>query len=98
LVAKESVFQGELIRELKSMFPGCLVLKNDSGYIQGIPDLLILFNGQWAALECKRGSGSTRRPNQAYYIDKMDEMSFARFIHPDNKEDVLSGLQQAFLP
>lgn len=92
----ESVFQANLIGELKRRFPGCMVIKNDPNYIQGIPDLLVLYHDKWAALECKRNSKSTHRPNQDYYIGVMDDMSFAAFIYPENKEEVLHGLQQAF--
>lgn len=92
----ESAFQSKLIKELKKIFPGCIVLKNDSGYLQGIPDLLILYNNKWASLECKQNSKSKKRPNQEYYVDKMNEMSFSRFICPENKEEVLHELQQAF--
>lgn len=53
----ESQFQAKLIKELKKLFPGCIVMKSDSGYLQGIPDLLILFNDKWAALECKQYAG-----------------------------------------
>lgn len=92
----ENRFQSDLIRELKEVFPGCIVLKNDPCYIQGVPDLLILYGDKWAALECKKSKSARRQPNQEYYIDKMDAMSFARFIYPENKEEVLDGLQQAF--
>lgn len=92
----ESGFQANLIGELKRRFPGCMVIKNDPNYIQGIPDLLVLYHDKWAALECKRNSKSTHRPNQDYYIGVMDDMSFAAFIYPENKEEVLHGLQQAF--
>lgn len=92
----EREFQSALIKEIKKIFPGCLVLKNDPDYIQGIPDLLILFENKWAALEVKKNSKSSHRPNQDFYISKMDEMSFARFISPENKEEVLNELQQAF--
>lgn len=93
---KESKFQRELIWEIKQRFPGCIVLKNDANYIQGIPDLLILFNDKWAALECKRSSSAHRQPNQEHYISKLSEMSFAAFIYPENKEEVLDDLQQTF--
>ena len=53
-MAKESAFQKGLINDLKKRFPGCMVLKNDPNYIQGIPDLLVLYEGRWAALECKK--------------------------------------------
>jgi hypothetical protein len=93
---KESDFQAKLIKEIKQRFPGCIVLKNDSSYIQGIPDLLILYEENWAALECKRSSSAHRRPNQKYYIEKMDAMSFASFIFPEIKEDVLDDMEHTF--
>lgn len=92
----ESKFQAKLIKELKMIFPGCIVLKNDPDYLQGFPDLTILWNDKWAVLECKRSEDSPHRPNQDYYIDICDEMSYARFIYPENKEEVLDELQQAF--
>lgn len=92
----ESQFQAKLIKELKKLFPGCIVMKSDSGYLQGIPDLLILFNDKWAALECKQHACAKKQPNQEYYVGKMDEMSFSRFICPENKEEVLHDLQQSF--
>lgn len=95
-MAKESMFQANLIRDLKSIFPGCMVLKNDPNYIQGVPDLLVLYNDRWAALECKRSANASHRPNQEYYISKMDEMSFAAFVYPENREDILDELQRAF--
>lgn len=94
----ERDFQSGLIKELKKMFRGCLVMKLDSSYIQGIPDLLILWRDKWATLECKRAFNSKKRPNQEYYVKLMDEMSFSRFINPENKEEVLHELQQAFKP
>lgn len=92
----ESGFQDKLIKELKTMFPGCIVMKNDSSYIQGIPDLLILYCDKWASLECKRNANAAKQPNQEYYVGLMNEMSFSKFIYPENKEEVLHELQQAF--
>lgn len=92
----ERDFQGNLIKDLKKMFPGCIVMKNDSSYIQGIPDLLILHNDKWASLECKKTANANRQPNQEYYVGIMNEMSFSRFIYPENKEEVLSELRKAF--
>lgn len=92
----ENRFQAMLIKELKVRFKGCIVTKLDSAYIQGIPDLLILYKNKWATLECKKDSKSTHRPNQGYYIDTMNNMSFSKFIYPENKEDVLNELQRSF--
>lgn len=93
---RENKFQSELIKELKSRFPDCIVIKNDPNYIQGIPDLLILWNDKWAALECKKDSKATHRPNQNYYVEKMNNMSFSAFIYPENREVILNDLEQAF--
>ena len=94
----ERDFQSSLIKELKKIFPGCMVMKLDSGYIQGIPDLLVLHNDKWATLECKKYKGAKKQPNQEYYVGRMNEMSFSRFICPENKEEVLCELQQTFEP
>ena len=92
----ENKFQAKLIKELKETFPGCIVMKNDSSYIQGIPDLLILWKDKWAVLECKKNKSAKKQSNQEYYVDKMNAMSFSKFIYPENKEEVLHELQQAF--
>lgn len=92
----ESKFQADLIREIKEIFPGAIVLKNDPGYRQGFPDLLILYNDRWAVLECKRTATSRIQPNQEYYVNMTNNMSFGAFIYPENKEEVLHGLQCAF--
>lgn len=90
----ERDFQRELIADLKRMFKGCIILKNDPTYIQGIPDLIILYGTRWASLEVKKSRTASHRPNQEYYVELMDEMSFSRFIYPENKEEVLYELQE----
>ena len=92
----ENKFQSQLIKELKKIFPGCIVMKNDSSYIQGIPDLLILYKNKWASLEVKKSANASKRPNQQYYVDMMNKMSFARFISPENKKEVLDELRKTF--
>ena len=94
---KESEFQKRLIKDIKTMFKDCIVLKNDPGYIQGVPDLIILNKQKWAALECKRNKTSKKQPNQEHYVKTMDGMSFSRFVCPENKEEVLNELQQTFI-
>lgn len=93
----ERDFQSKLIKELKVLFKGCVIIKNDPNYIQGIPDLLILYNDRWAALEVKKSRTAHHQPNQEYYVEMMNRMSFAAFIYPENKEDVLYELQQTLL-
>ena len=94
--SQERQFQSALIRELKKRFTGCIVTKLDSSHIQGIPDLLILWGKHWATLECKKHAKAKHQPNQDYYVGLMNDMSFSRFIYPENKEEVLHELEQAF--
>jgi len=95
----ERTYQAKLIKKLDRLFPGCVVLKNDSGYQQGIPDLVIFFGNQYAMLEVKprrpRGP-EDYEPNQEYFIALFDRMSFGACIYPENERDVLHELQQAF--
>lgn len=92
----EAAYQGRLIRKLKRIFPGCVILKNDPQYQQGMLDLTLLWGHLWAGLEVKRSLSSPERPNQRYFVEQLDEMSFAAFICPENEEEVLSALQEAF--
>ena len=93
---RESKFQSSLKKELKEMFPGCIITKMPSEDIQGIPDLLVLYGNKWASLENKKSAKAKRQPNQEYYVDLMNKMSFSRFIYPENKKEVLNDLKQFF--
>lgn len=93
---RENRFQAKLIKELESRFPGCIVMKNDANYIQGIPDLTVLYKNKWATLECKKAPNATHRFNQDDYVEIMNNMSYSAFIYPENKEEVLNDLQTIF--
>lgn len=94
-MVKESTFQASLIKELKNRFPGSIVLKNDPTYIQGIPDLIVLYKDKWATLECKKDKHASKQPNQEYYVNAMNSMSYSAFIFPENKEEVLDEMERA---
>ena len=94
----EKTFQHEVIKELKEKFPGCVVLKNDPTYIQGFPDITILYKRRWAALETKRSENESHRPNQDYYVEKLGKMSYSSFIFPENKAEVFNELEQTLKP
>jgi 3-hydroxymyristoyl/3-hydroxydecanoyl-(acyl carrier protein) dehydratase len=94
----EAAYQAKLIKKLKRLFPGCVILKNDAQYLQGILDLTLLFRNMWAMLEVKASATARERPNQGYYVEQLDNMSFAAFIYPENEEEVLIALQEAFAP
>lgn len=100
---RENDFQSGLIKEIEKRFEGSIVTKLDSGHIQGIPDLLVLYKNKWACLECKKSEEEYRKcvrtnnpPNQKYYVDLMNKMSYSSYIYPENKEDVLNDLQRTF--
>lgn len=92
----ERKYQAELIKRLRIRFPDCVILKNDSSYMQGVPDLILLWQDRWAMLEVKASKDSDEQPNQRWYVEKLGEMSFAAFIYPGNEEEVLDEIQRQF--
>jgi hypothetical protein len=93
---RESKYQYDLIKKIYDCLPGCLIIKNDPSKIQGIPDLLVLYEDRWAMLEVKRSINEDAQPNQEHYVKTLNQMSFAAFIYPENEEEVLDALQSAF--
>lgn len=93
---KESKFQSDFIKKLKSIFPGCMILKNDPTYKQGIPDLVVLFKDKWAMLEMKKSEKANHQPNQDYWIEKLGQMSYASFVYPENESLVINELKEVF--
>ena len=96
MAGKENKFQADLVKEIKKRFPGAIVLKNDANYLQGIPDLTILWNRCWAMLECKKSGNEKHQANQDFYIQMADNLGFGRFIYPENKEAVLDEMERSF--
>lgn len=93
---KESKFQHDLIKKIEDRFPGAIVMKNDSSYIQGIPDLTVLYKDKWATLECKKSENEHHQPNQDYYVEKMNGMSYSTFVYPENVEETLNAMERSF--
>ena len=89
---RESKFQAKLIKDIKERLPDCIVLKNDPTYLQGIPDLTVFNNNKWATLEVKKSANASHQPNQDYYVEMMDRMSFSRFVYPEQRDTVFSDL------
>lgn len=92
----ERDYQKGLVKRLKDRFPGCYVIKNDAQLKQGIPDLLVLFKDKWVALEVKKSATATHQPNQDYHVERMNEMSYASFIFPENEEQILNEMEEVF--
>lgn len=93
---RENKYQSELIKKLSALYPQSMILKNDPNYIQGVPDLLVLRDERWAMLEVKASAKASHRPNQEYYIAKLNHMGFARFVYPENEDEVLRDLDEYF--
>lgn len=92
----EGRFKEGLTQELEQIFPGCIIIKNDEQLLQGIPDILLLWEDRWAMLEVKKSATAAKQPNQEYWIKIFDQMSFGAFVFPENKDEVLHALQQSF--
>ena len=93
---KESDFQHNVIKDIKERFPGSIVMKTDPSYIQGLPDLLVLYGQKWASLEVKKSAKAAHRPNQDYYVESMNDMSYSAFIYPENREEIMNELSNYF--
>lgn len=89
-------FQTVVRKRIEAMFPDSVVIKQNPTMFQGLPDLLVLYNDHWAMLETKASKSASRRPNQSYWVQEFNKMSFAAFVYPENLEDVLYALQHAF--
>lgn len=92
----ESVYQRQLMNKIEMLFPGCIIIRNDPQQNPGIPDLLVLLGNTWFMLEVKTSEQARQRPNQEYFVQQFDQMSYATFIYPQNEEQVLSDLQSTF--
>lgn len=92
---KENAYQGDLIKEIERRLPGCLILKNDANYLQGIPDLTVFYRDRWALLEVKKSAKEPYQPNQEHYLEHMGQWSFTATIYPENEKEVLDALEQA---
>lgn len=95
---REGEYQTELKKKIQKLLPGAFVLKNDPSWLQGVPDLTILYKDRWATLEVKRSEYEEHRPNQDYYVEKMNSVSFSSFIYPENEKETLDELQRALEP
>lgn len=91
----ESKFQADLKKEIELRLDGSMVLVKPGMYVQGFPDLLILYKNQWAALECKKSMHERYEPNQEWYLETLDRMGIAYMICPENREEILDEICQA---
>lgn len=96
-IENENKFKQKLKQEIKKLFPECVILDLNASDTQGISDMLILFQNTWAVLEVKKTAKSSKRPNQEYYVNRFNGMSFGAIIFPENKEDILNKLVKYFL-
>lgn len=93
---KESDYQSKLNARLESIFPGCIITKNDSRYIQGIPDWTIFYGNKYAMYETKKSVDEPHRPNQDYYVDLVNDIAFAMFVYPENEEEFILRIYEYF--
>lgn len=96
IMTDENKYKTGLIKRIKKRFPGSVIFHLDPTECQGAPDLLILYKDKWAALEGKKHAKASKRPNQDYYVDKFNKMSFAKVIFPENESEVLDDMERSF--
>lgn len=96
MATSESTFQKKFLDRIRKEFPDCFIMKNDANYIQGVPDWIVLYDNKWVALEMKRSIKSPRQPNQEFYVEQLDSMSYAAFVYPENEDEVLEEIKFIF--
>ena len=97
MAGPEAKFQSNLKKSLKSKFDDCYIFKTNCNEMQGAPDLLVAWRGKCGYLECKRSATASHRPNQDYRVNKINEEGgFARFIYPENRDEVLKEMEEFF--
>lgn len=94
---READYQKKVIDKIKARYPNCDILKNNSAYIQGIPDWSVIQGHKHAYLEIKIEKNAKKQPNQEYYIKKANNSGgFGRFVYPENENEVLNDLYNYF--
>lgn len=73
----EREIQADLISWLKKLSRNITVLKINvtAGVPQGFPDVLVLYNGGFIAIEVKKGADADFQPNQKYYLARFNNMT-----------------------
>lgn len=65
------------------------------GIPQGCPDIIILYDGGFVAIEMKRSSKASFRPNQKYYLEMLNTFQNGESIvcYPENFNEVKNLLK-----
>lgn len=97
----ESSYKDIFLDKVRALLPDtdykkCVIIKNDAGYLQGVPDYTVFYGSKWATLEIKRTKHAHKRPNQQYYVDIMRNMGYSSFVYPENEQQVLMELIEHF--
>ena len=80
----EKNFQSKIIKYLKAK--GCVVIKYQQNATTqaSIPDVIFLKDGFWGAIEVKKNKTARFRPGQKEMVAKMNDMSWAKVVYPEN--------------
>lgn len=98
-VRLESQTQARFIKRLRRAFDRAVILKNDSGYLQGIMDLTVILPGVVIFIEVKPYFGAPYEPNQEYYLALVQHLGFMSFtLCPENEEEVFRAIQETQRP
>ena len=91
---KEADFQSKIVKWLRSK--GCMVLKYQQNATTraGIPDIIFLKEGFWGAIEVKKSKTAKFRPGQKEMVAKMNEMSWAKAVYPENFDETKKELEE----
>lgn len=91
---KESDFQSKMVKWLRAK--GCVVLKYQQNATTraAVPDIIFLKDGFWGAIEAKKSKTAKCRPGQKEMVAKLDSMSWAKLVFPENWDETRKELEQ----
>lgn len=90
---RESKFKALFLADIQETFPDAILVTNTNNGIQGFPDTTIFGErSRVAHLEFKDAWNAKVQPNQPEYIMDLNKKSFARFVYPENADEVTEDL------
>ncbi len=93
----ESEFKKRTIQRIKDRLPSLdLDFINTKPFNRSMPDTFVIGPWCWAALEFKRSEDADQQANQDYHIERLNRKGYARFVFPENVEEVLDDLEAVF--
>lgn len=91
---REAEFQSQFIEDLRDK--GCICLKQEPaiGKQKGVPDYLVIYRSRWMFLEFKASLGSSYRPGQKEWLERLSKWGYAKRVCPETARMIKSEIER----